>query len=50
MDAMTKKTLELDLQNLSQEELNWLHELKNRAAAMTGRLQLKHLREEMGNE
>lgn len=42
---VTQKVLNLDLQNLSEKDLAWLHELKNRAAAMTGRLQLKHLQE-----
>lgn len=39
----TAKVLGLDLANLTQEEIDWLHTLKNRAAALTGRLQLKDL-------
>ncbi len=31
MDALTQKVLALDLNNLSAEELDWLHDLKNKA-------------------
>lgn len=40
----TEKVLKLDMRNLSTEDLEWLHELKNRAAVLTGRLQLKYLK------
>jgi hypothetical protein len=36
----------MDLKNMTEEDLLWIHELKNRAQAMSGRLQLKHLMEE----
>ena len=40
----TDKILTLDLLHISEEDLMWIHELKNKAAAMTGRLQLKHMK------
>lgn len=43
----TKKVLDLNLETISDADLKWLHDLKNKAAAMTGRLQLKHLKEEI---
>lgn len=42
MQTVQEKVLGLDLENLTEEELAWIHELKNRAAVMTGRLQLKY--------
>lgn len=42
MQTVQEKVLQLDLENLTEEELTWIHELKNRAAVMTGRLQLKY--------
>lgn len=42
MQTAQEKVLQLDLEHLSDEELTWIHELKNRAAVMTGRLQLKY--------
>lgn len=39
------RVLTMDLDNLSAAELNWLHDLKNKAAAMQGRLQLKHAKQ-----
>lgn len=48
MDDMTMKCLKLDLENLTEEERKWLHKMKNLATAMSGQLQMKHLREEIG--
>lgn len=45
-DAMTQRVLKMDLDNLSEEEIVWLHKLKNLATAMQARLQLKHIKEE----
>lgn len=41
-----EQALALDLNNLTQEELDWLHDLRNKACALQARLQLKHLKEE----
>ena len=43
---MNEKVLALNLENLSQKDLDWLHELKNKAAAMSGWLQLKSIKAE----
>ena len=32
----------LDMSNLSEEDIRWLHQLKNLAAVLQGRLYLKH--------
>jgi len=45
--TMLERVLSLNLDQLTEEEQAWLHELKNRAAAMTGRLQLKYLKEDI---
>ena len=42
----TERVLALNMECLTVAEIEWLHELKNRAAVMTGRLQLKHLQAE----
>jgi len=47
MQTITDKVITLDIQNLSAEDLKWLHDLKNKACAMTGRLQLKDLQREL---
>lgn len=41
----TDKVLKMDLANLSEEDLLWLHDFKNKATVMQGRLQLKHAKE-----
>lgn len=43
---INKKVLALDLEHLSQEDLDWPHKLKTLAMAMQGRIYLKHLKEE----
>lgn len=45
-----QRILSLDMDQLSAAEIQWLHDLKNKAQAMTGRLQLKHRKEEMEME
>jgi hypothetical protein len=44
MQTIDEKVLALDLTRLTAEELAWLHDLKNRATALQGRLQLKHVK------
>jgi hypothetical protein len=46
----TDKVLSLDLDNLSQEDIDWLHKLRNLAATMQGRIMLKKMKEEERND
>ncbi len=41
----TTQVLALDLKNLSEADLKWLHDLKNKAQALSGWITLKHAKE-----
>ena len=42
---LLNRILSLDMANLTPEEIEWLHTLKNKAQALSGRLQLKYAEE-----
>lgn len=41
MRTVMEKVLDLDIEHLTLEEMKWLHDLKNKAAVLQGRLELK---------
>ena len=41
---MLEKVLSLDLDNLTEEEHKWLHELKNKAAVLSASVQLREIK------
>lgn len=40
--TINDRVLKLDMDHLTQEDIDWLHRLKNLATVMQARLQLKH--------
>ncbi len=48
--TLNERVLALNMSTLTVAEIEWLHTLKNKAAAMQGRLQLKHLKEEIDQQ
>lgn len=44
--TMTQRVLAMDLDNLTQEQIDWLHELKTKATVLQNRIMMKHRKEE----